>query len=378
MTNASKTVELTKRLIACPSVTPDDAGCQDIIRTELEKLGFNIVKLPFGDTENLWAMRGNGAPHFMFAGHTDVVPAGDLKLWHANPFSPTIIDGNLYGRGVADMKGGIAAMLIAVAEFIEQNPDHPGTISFLITSDEEGPAHNGTKKVLPELQKDQIKVDYCIVGEPVSQNRIGDTMKRGSRGSLSASVVFTGKQGHVGYAQRAKNPIHATLQTLHELTQIQWDQPSADFPATSLQITNLNAGVGAENVIPEVLTCDFNLRFSQSVTPEQIQAKIETLLKSQPLPYQIKWRLNGVPYLAPSGNLATVAKAAVQQEMQYEPTICAVGGTSDARFIMDLGCEILELGLMDTTMHAVNENVACEDLDTLTRIYLRVLQGLLK
>jgi len=377
MLDTSKTIELTKRLVSCPSVTPDDAGCQDIIAEFLSKLGFDITPLPFGDTKNLWATRGNGAPHFMFAGHTDVVPAGDLALWDNNPFTPTIQDNKLYGRGVADMKGGIAAMLIAVEEFVNVNPNHPGTISFLITSDEEGPAHDGTKKVIAELLKDDIKIDYCIVGEPISQQKLADTMKRGSRGSLSAGVVFTGKQGHVGYAQRAQNPIHATLSTLDQLAKIEWDKPSADFPATSLQITNLNSGVGAENVIPEVLTCDFNLRYSNQITADQIKAKVTELLDQQPLQYEINWRLNGVPYLAPNGKLTESANAAIKEVTSYTADVCAVGGTSDARFIIDLGCEILELGLMDTTMHAVNEHVACNDLENLTKIYSRLLGNLL-
>lgn len=373
-----KTLELTKRLIARPSITPNDAGCQDIIRQELINLGFEFTDMPFGETKNLWGSRGNGAPHFVFAGHTDVVPPGDHSSWGSDPFEPTIKDGKLYGRGVADMKGGIAAMIVAVQEFIGANPDFGGTISFLITSDEEGPAHDGTIKVIEQLKKDNVQIDWCIVGEPVSQKKLADTMKLGSRGSLHGEVVFTGKQGHVGHAQRAINPVHKTMQALLEITQIEWDRPTVDFPATSLQITKLHSDSGAENVIPETLTCRFNLRFSPSVTTEQIQAKIiEILDTKQSLPYTIKWRVSGVPYLSKRGKLTSVATEVVRTQINQEPEVRSVGGTSDARFIVrDIACETLELGLMDTTMHEINEHVACEDLHHLTGIYKQILEGL--
>lgn len=374
----SKTLELTKRLISCPSVTPNDAGCQDIIRQELGKLGFTFTDMHFGDTKNLWASRGTGAPHFVFAGHTDVVPPGDTKSWNSAPFEPTISDGKLYGRGVADMKGGIAAMIVAVQEFIAVNPNFPGTISFLITSDEEGPAHDGTIRVLEQLKKDKIQIDWCIVGEPVSQKILADTMKLGSRGSLHGIVNFTGRQGHVGHSQRAINPVHATMAALLELTQIEWDQPTADFPATSFQITRLHSDSGAENVIPETITCRFNLRFGPSITPEAIKAKIlEVLNTKQSLPYDIQWRISGVPYLSKRGQLTQVARDVVKAAINQEPEIRSVGGTSDARFIVrDLECETLELGLMDTTMHEINEHVACEDLQRLTDIYRQILERL--
>ena len=374
----NKTVQLTKRLIARPSVTPNDAGCQEIIQQELRDLGFKFTDMPFGETKNLWASRGNNAPHFVFAGHTDVVPAGDHTSWNSDPFEPVIRDGKLYGRGVADMKGGIAAMIIAVQEFIAQNPNFPGTISFLITSDEEGPAHDGTIKVLEQLKKDNVQIDWCIVGEPVSQKILADTMKLGSRGSLHGEVVFTGKQGHVGHAQRALNPVHKTMQALLDLTQIEWDQATADFPATSFQITRLHSDSGAENVIPETLVCRFNLRFSPSITPEEIKARIvEVLETKQALPYEIKWRISGVPYLSKRGKLTAIATQVVHAAINQDPEVRSVGGTSDARFIVrELGCETLELGLMDTTMHEINEHVACDDLQQLTKIYKRVLEGL--
>ncbi len=374
----SRTIELTKRLISCPSITPYDAGCQDIIRTELEKLGFTVTDMPFGDTSNLWATHGTGAPHFMFAGHTDVVPPGDVSLWLCDPFEPKIQDGKLYGRGVADMKGGIAAMLVAVTEFIQQNPKHPGTISFLITSDEEGPAHDGTKRVVEQLQNDNIEVDWCIVGEPISQAKLADTIKLGARGSLTGWVTFTGKQGHVGYPAKANNPIHATLATLDKLAHLEWDVADADFPASSLQITNIHGGVGAENVIPETLYCQFNVRFSPNVTAEQLKTSIEQTLKAQPLPYKLEWRQGGAPFLSKKGKLTEIAMLAVQKLTQQTPEFSNIGGTSDARFIINLGCEIFELGLISTTIHAINEHVACEDLDQLSAIYLEVLQQLFK
>lgn len=372
----NKTIELTKRLISCPSVTPNDAGCQDIIAEELSKLGFIITAMPFGETSNLWATHGSGAPHFMFAGHTDVVPPGDHSLWASDPFVPTIRDGKLYGRGVADMKGGIAAMLVAVSEFIQQNPSHPGTISFLITSDEEGPAHDGTKRVVEQLQKDKVQVDWCIVGEPIGQHSVCDTIKLGARGSLTGTVNFTGKQGHVGYPHKANNPIHATLPALHKLTQLQWDQANEDFPASSLQITNMHSGVGAENVIPETLYCQFNVRFSPQVTPEQLKTSIEQSLKTQPLPYDLDWKQGGAPFLSRKGQLTKVASEVIEEITKQAPNLSNVGGTSDARFIINLGCEVFELGLLAETIHAVNEHVACADLDQLTLVYKGVLDKL--
>lgn len=374
----NKTIELTKRLVACESVTPADAGCQDIIRAELEPYGFVCIDMPFGDTKNLWCSRGNNGPHFVFAGHTDVVPPGELTSWRSDPFMPTLHDGKLYGRGVADMKGGIAAMIVAVQELLNANPDFPGTISFLITSDEEGPAHNGTIKVLEELKKDNIKIDWCLVGEPVSQSLLADTIKLGSRGSLHGDILFTGKQGHVGHANRAQNPVHKTLIALNSLTSIKWDEDSEYFPATSLQITRLHSDSGAENVIPETLNCRFNLRFGPQLTPESIKQKICAVLDSeQNLPYEIKWRVSGMPYLSKRGRLTEIALQVINNHRQVSSEVRSVGGTSDARFIVrEMGCETLELGLMDTTMHEINEHADCDDLVDLTRIYSQILDGL--
>lgn len=376
--SVEKTLELTKCLVSCASVTPADAGCQEIICKELEPYGFNCTDMRFGDTQNMWATRGNGAPHFVFAGHTDVVPPGKLESWHSDPFMPTVRDGKLYGRGVADMKGGIAAMVVAVQEFVTANPQFPGTISFLITSDEEGPAQNGTIKVLEQLKKDNINIDWCIVGEPVSQNSLADTMKLGSRGSLHGEVIFTGKQGHVGHANRAENPVHKTLQAIHALTTIKWDEDTEDFPATSLQITRLHSDSGAENVVPETLTCRFNLRFGPEVSPEHIKRKIcEILDAEQSLPYEIQWGISGVPYLSKRGRLTEVAVQVIKNHNQNPPQVRSVGGTSDARFIVrELGCETLELGLMDTTMHEINEHVACSEIMQLKEIYAEILKNL--
>lgn len=373
----SKTIELTKKLVSCPSITPYDAGCQAIITEKLIQLGFTCTDMPFGNTSNLWASRGTGAPHFVFAGHTDVVPPGDVALWESDPFTPTIRDGILYGRGVADMKGGIAAMMIAVEDFVTKNPNHKGTISFLITSDEEGPAHDGTKKVLAELQQRGITMDWCIVGEPGSQECLCDTLKLGARGSITGTLTFTGKQGHVGYPHKADNPIHATLSTLHNLAQLKLDEPSADFPASSLQITNIHSGVGAENVIPETLYAQFNVRFAPGITPEEIKYKATQTLNSQGLPYTLDWQQGGEPFLSHRGALTAACVSAVKTVMEYDPQFSNIGGTSDARFIVKTGCETVEIGLISESIHAVNEHAKCTDIDNLTRVYLEILNRLL-
>lgn len=373
----SKTIALTKELVSCPSVTPDDAGCQKIISDRLGKLGFEIKDFPFGETSNLWASHGSGAPHLVFLGHTDVVPPGDPKLWLFDPFTPTIKDGLLYGRGVADMKGGVAAMIVAVEQYLAENPNHPGTISFLLTSDEEGPAHDGTKRVIVKLQEAGIKIDYCLVGEPSSEEEFGDRLKLGARGSLTGTIVFKGKQGHVGYPHKANNPIHAALNSLQTLTQIKWDEASPDFEASSLQITNLKAGVGAENVIPETMYAQFNIRFAPGVTPEQLKTQVTHTLDMQPLPYNIDWRQGGEPFLSHRGKLSEACLQAIQNVAQITPRFSNNGGTSDARFIIKMGCETVEIGLLSTTIHAVNEHAACADLDALCAIYLQVLQRVL-
>jgi succinyl-diaminopimelate desuccinylase len=374
----SATIEFAKRLVACKSITPNDAGCQDIIAAELEQLGFKITRMPFGETSNLWATHGSGNPHLMLAGHTDVVPPGDETHWQSDPFIPTIRDNRFYGRGIADMKGGLAAMIIAAKEFIQTNPNHPGTISFLITSDEEGPAHDGTKRVVEQLIKEKVKVDWCMVGEPTSQVKLCDTLKHGARGSITGTVTFKGKQGHVGYPHKAKNPIHAVANCIHNIAHLSWDEATPEFPASSLQITNLQSGVGAENVIPETLYCQFNVRFTPHVAAEKIKTDIEKVLHDQPLPYDLSWRQGGKPFLSEKGILTAAACEVIEQFTGNRPAFTNQGGTSDARFIIDLGCEVFQIGLISETIHAVNENVACEDLDKLTKIYFEILQKLFK
>lgn len=374
----SRTIALSKQLVSRPSITPDDAGCQEIIAQLLEKLGFTITNMPFGSTSNLWASRGQGRPHFVFLGHTDVVPPGDVKLWLNDPFTPTILDNKFYGRGIADMKGGIAAMLAACEEFIENTSNHKGTISFLITSDEEGPALDGAQKVIAKLIADEVPIDWCLVGEPGSQTTFADTLKLGARGSLTGTVVFTGKQGHVGHPQKANNPIHAALNTLHSLTNIVWDEPTIEFPATNLQITNIKAGVGADNVIPETMYCQFNVRFAPTTTPDHLKKTISQALSMQALPYDIEWRLSGDAYVSPRGQLTEACFAAINEVMGKVPVLSNVGGTSDARFIVKTGCEAVEMGLLNTTIHGINEHVDCNDLEALTKIYLRILQKLMQ
>lgn len=355
-------LELCKQLIACPSVTPNDAGCQQIIASRLEKIGFNITNLKFGEVDNLWATYGNSGPHLMFAGHTDVVPPGDLNLWKFPPFELTEHKGDLYGRGAADMKGCIAAMVCAVEEYIKKYPNFNGTISFLLTSDEEGPAKDGTVKVVEQLKKDNIKVNWCLVGEPISQNRVGDIIKMGSRGSLTGLVTFTGKQGHVGYPQQANNPIHATLSCINKLPKI-----------TGLQITNLNSGVGAENVIPEQLTCQFNIRYADGISVSELQSSVNNILQQQELKYDLKWSHNGIAYESMPGVLTAACQQAIKEVTNVEPELNVMGGTSDGRFIINLDCEVIELGLLNKTIHAVNEHISCEDLINLKNIYFKML-----
>lgn len=375
--SASKTLEFAKQLVAKPSITPNDAGCQEIIATVLEKLNFAIRHMPFGFVSNLWASHGHGAPHLVFLGHTDVVPPGELSLWKFDPFTPTIIDGKFYGRGIADMKGGVAAMLSALEDFITTNPNHKGTISVLITSDEEGPAIDGVQKVAAQLQSEGVKFDWCIVGEPGSQNALGDTLKLGARGSLTGSIVFTGKQGHVGHPHKAKNPIHAALNSLHNLTTIRFDEATPQFPASSLQITNIHSGVGAENVIPETMYCQFNIRFAPYTSSQSLKESVTATLNKQALPYTIEWRLGAEPFVSEPGLLTQACTTVVDEVLGYKPTLTNAGGTTDARFIVKYGCEAVEIGLLNTTIHAINENVAVADLDHLTTIYLKVLQKLM-
>ena len=373
----SETLELAKLLIAKASVTPKDAGCQSLISEYLESSGFESEVMPFEDVTNLWLRRGEAAPLFVFAGHTDVVPPGPIEQWHYDPFTPTIHDKQLFGRGAADMKSSIAAMAVACKNFVTSNPEHKGSIAFLLTSDEEGPAINGTVKVIEELQSRGEKIDMCIVGEPSSTNKIGDTLKIGRRGSLSATLFIYGVQGHVAYPHLAKNPVHEFAPTLTELISLQWDSGNEHFPATTFQISNINAGTGANNVIPGSMQIDFNLRFSTEITADDIQSKIVSVLEKNRLDYEIEWHLSGNPFYCEPGELTHACEQAIQESVNIKPELSTGGGTSDGRFIAPIGAQVVELGPVNESIHKVNERIGVEALVQLTNIYQKVLQNLL-
>ena len=373
----SETLELAKQLIAKVSVTPKDAGCQSLISEYLQSSGFESEVMPFEDVTNLWLRRGEAAPLFVFAGHTDVVPPGPIEQWHYDPFTPTIHDKRLFGRGAADMKSSIAAMAVACKNFVTSNPEHKGSIAFLLTSDEEGPAINGTVKVIEELQTRGEKIDMCIVGEPSSTNKIGDTLKIGRRGSLSATLFIYGIQGHVAYPHLAKNPVHEFAPTLTELTSLQWDSGNEHFPATTFQISNINAGTGANNVIPGSMQIDFNLRFSTEITADEIQSKIINVLEKYRLDYEIEWHLSGNPFYCEPGELTHACEQAIQESANIKPELSTGGGTSDGRFIAPTGAQVVELGPVNESIHKVNEHIEVEELVHLTDIYQKVLQKLL-
>jgi succinyl-diaminopimelate desuccinylase len=371
------TLALTQQLMECPSVTPEDANCQKIIAKYLKKIGFTVQHLPFGPVKNLWATQGSQKPIFVFAGHTDVVPPGDLSKWETPPFTPTIKNGYLYGRGAADMKGSLAAMITACERFIHKNPHHLGTLAFLITSDEEGPAKEGTAKVIEYLQAQNIQLDYCIVGEPSGQDRVADILKNGRRGSLNGYLKILGTQGHIAYPYKAHNAIHAALLPLAELTATQWDQGNGSFSATSFQIANIKAGTGTTNVIPGVLDCQFNFRFSPESTPETLSTRVEKILESHGVQYELHWDVSGLPFLTKCGHLVSACMQAVQEITQITPQLSTAGGTSDGRFIATTGAELIEFGPCNTTIHCVNECVKIKDLELLSQIYERVLEHLL-
>lgn len=372
-----KLLNLTKELIRRPSVTPDDQGCQDLIIEHLEVLGFQPEKLRYDLVDNLWARRGKTDPLFIFAGHTDVVPPGPLDDWQSGPFAPEIREGLLYGRGAADMKSSIAAMLVATEMFIHQHPDHKGSIGFLITSDEEGDAINGTRRVIEHLQARQEKIHWCLVGEPSSQAMLGDTIKIGRRGSLSGELIVHGHQGHIAYPHLADNPIHRAAQAIAELCAIQWDQGNENFPPTSFQISNLNAGTGATNVIPGRLTAKFNFRYSTETSHGQLRASIESILKKHSLDFRIHWTLFGEPFLTESGELINTCISAIQEELGIQTTLSTAGGTSDGRFIAKTGAQIVELGPINASIHKINEHVRVVDIEKLASVYLSILKKLL-
>lgn len=373
----SPTLKLACDLIARPSVTPDDAGCQALMAERLAAIGFRIESMPFGDVTNLWARRGDTGPVLCFAGHTDVVPTGPLDQWTSDPFTPTIRDGWLFGRGASDMKGSLAAMVTAVEAFVAAHPDHHGSIALLITSDEEGPAVDGTVKVIERLEARGEKIDYALVCEPSSTAQLGDTIKNGRRGSLSGLLRVHGKQGHVAHPHRAKNPFHTSVQALAALCAEVWDQGNAHFPPTSFQLANLNMGTGADNVIPGHLDAQFNLRFSTELTPETIQARVRQLLDAGGVDYDLTWRLSGLPFLTPAGELVAATREAIRAVQGIETELSTSGGTSDGRFIAPTGAQVLELGPLNTSIHQIDECVGVEELDQLSLIYQRILEHLL-
>lgn len=375
MTSAS--LELAIQLLSIDSVTPDDKGCQKLICDRLGKLGFKCETLQFGEVTNLWARRGDSGPVLAFAGHTDVVPTGPLEHWHSDPFKPEIRDGYLYARGAADMKSSIACMIIACEKFIEQCPDHQGSIAFLITSDEEGPAVDGTVRVIETLEQRGEKIDWALVGEPSSTDRVGDVVKNGRRGSLSARLTIRGIQGHVAYPHLARNPVHEAAPALAELANTVWDEGNEFFPKTSFQISNIQAGTGATNVIPGEVVVDFNLRFSTCLTPQGIQQQIEQILHRHELDFSIDWNLSGLPFLTAEGALVEAAQKAILEVSGQETELSTAGGTSDGRFIAPTGAQVLELGPVNESIHKLNENVKVEDIETLSEIYLHILRYLL-
>jgi succinyl-diaminopimelate desuccinylase len=370
-------IELAKQLIALPSITPDDAGCQTILAQRLQALGFSVEHLPFGKVKNIWARHGNAAPLLVFIGHTDVVPTGLIDQWQSHPFKPEIRDGFLYGRGSADMKGSIAAMLIACENFIAKHPQHRGAIAWLITSDEEGPSVDGTAKVAELLKQRGEKIDWCLVGEPSSAKQLGDSLKIGRRGTLSATLIIHGKQGHIAYPQLADNPIHKILPMLNELINTQWDAGYEFFQPTSLQISNIHAGTGAGNVIPGALETQFNFRYSPAVTAEQLQQRVTDLLKKYNLLFDIQWRHSGLPFLTTRGELVDACCAVIKDICNITPVLSTIGGTSDGRFIAPLGAQVVELGPCNHTIHHVNECVAVDELINLVTIYEKILEKLL-
>lgn len=373
----SSTLELTRQLIARRSVTPNDDGCQEILAARLVAVGFNVERLRFGAVDNLWARRGTASPVICFAGHTDVVPAGPLDQWHSEPFTPTQLDGVLYGRGAADMKTSIAAFVTAVERLIAAYSAHPGSIALLITSDEEGVAVDGTVRVVEVLRARGEALDYCIVGEPTSVQRLGDTIKNGRRGSLSGTLVVKGVQGHIAYPQLARNPIHLSASALAELAATRWDEGNEYFPPTTWQVSNIHAGTGATNVIPGELTVLFNFRFGTASTVDSLKQRLEGVLTDHRLDYRLEWSLSGMPFLTPRGRLVDALTRAIREVAGIEAEISTTGGTSDGRFIAAICPQVAELGPINASIHQIDEHVAVADADALSRIYQRTLEQLL-
>jgi len=368
------TLALAMELIKRPSVTPVDGGCQSHIADILKAAGFQTESLRFGDVDNLWARHGKTEPLFIFLGHTDVVPPGPLEAWTSPPFSPTLRDGLLYGRGAADMKGSVAAFVQALCRFVERHPQHPGSVGLLLTSDEEGVARDGTVRVLQKLAERQERIAYCLVGEPSSIEILGDTVKHGRRGSLSGDLTIHGIQGHIAYPERCDNPIARFAKALEALVSHVWDEGSADFPPTRLQFSNIHAGTGADNVIPGSLQALFNLRYAPATPAPVLRAGVEGILRAHNLRYTLTWRLSGEPFLTPPGRLQTALAASITEETGVHPVYSTGGGTSDGRFVAAFGTQVLEFGPINESIHKVNEAVAVDDLARLTRIYLGTLE----
>ena len=370
------TLALAKQLLAQPSITPNDQSCQAILSQRLNKLGFTIEEMNFGSTKNLWARLGNQSPVVCFAGHTDVVPTGDVSKWTFDPFTPTEYNGKLYARGAADMKTAIACFVTACERFLAQQPCFSGSLAFLITSDEEGDGLDGTTKVVEALKNRNEFIDYCIVGEPTAVNCVGDMLKNGRRGSLSGSLNILGKQGHIAYPHLAKNPIHTAAPALAELTSTVWDNDNAYFPATSFQISNINGGTGATNVIPAVLNVQFNFRFSTEQTPDSLKNRVHEILAKHHLEYDLNWSLSGLPFLTEAGRLTQIAQNACQQICDITPELSTTGGTSDGRFIKNITRELIELGFSNATIHQIDEHIELADIDKLSAVYETMLEQL--
>ena len=372
------TLELTQAMIARPSVSPADGGCQDLMIERLEALGFTVERMRFGDVDNFWATRrGGDGPVFCFAGHTDVVPTGPLEEWRTDPFEPVVQDGVLYGRGAADMKSGLAAMVTATEAFVRAHPEHGGTIAFLITSDEEGPSVDGTRRVVEVLEARGERIDWCVVGEPSSEQVFGDTIKIGRRGSLSGRLTVHGVQGHIAYPQLAENPVHTLAPALAELVARHWDEGNEHFQPTSFQVSNIAAGTGAPNVIPGELKARFNLRWSPEQTLEKLQGTVTSILDRHGVRYTLDWFVSGLPFYTHPGTLSDAVVRAVRDVAGREPRLSTGGGTSDGRFIAPMGAQVVELGVVNRTIHKVNECVRVEEIDALARTYRRVLEVLL-
>ncbi len=373
----SATLDFAIELMSKPSVTPEDAECQELIAARLAGHGFVAEYMQFAEVKNLWLRRGQQGPLVVFAGHTDVVPPGPLDAWKVRPFAPEVVDGMLYGRGAADMKGSLAAMTLACEQFVADHPDHQGSIALLLTADEEGPAINGTVKVVETLEARNEKIDYCLVGEPSSTNKVGDVIKYGRRGSMLAYLKVKGKQGHVAYPHLAANPIHLLAPALAELVAIEWDQGNDAFPPTSMQIANYQSGTGATNVIPGVADLQLSFRFCTESSPESLQQRFEAVLAKHQLDVEVRYEITGLPFLTDKGPLIEAVTQAVESVIGERPELSTAGGTSDGRFIAPTGAQVVELGPVNATIHQVNEHVRASDLDLLTQMYYQLLVGLL-